>query len=146
MDMMSNHAMEFDEHASGYHLELDEHRAAIVATADLSGIMALEASHASRIEPHMTGMRHELGDMMGCMGPAGDQPDSIEVLGDLDRLQSECDEHREAMAAAADMTIAQAEESRHQAEMSGLMADMRTHAGAMMDGNGHFSCPHHAAQ
>lgn len=144
MDMMSNHSAVFDEHASGYQGDLDSHRGGVEASSDFSQIAALETDHVFRTQPHMTAMRHELGDMMGCMGPAGEQPDSEQVLGDLDRLQQECDDHRAAMSAATEIASARAEETRHQGQMTGMMAEMQAHAQAMMDGAGHYGCPHHA--
>ena len=144
MDMMSNHSAVFDEHASGYQAELDGHRAAVEAALDLSQIAALETEHVFRSQPHMVAMRHELGDMVDCMGPAGEQPDGEQVLAALDRLQQAHDDHRAAMTGATDMASAHAEEIRHQGQMTGMMGEMQTHAGDMMDGHGHYSCPHHA--
>jgi hypothetical protein len=88
----------------------------------------------------MTAMRDELGDMMGCMGPSGARPDVTGVFGDLDRLQQECDDHRAAMAAAADVESARSEESLHQTQMTGMMADMEMHAGTMMGSTDGYTC------
>lgn len=144
MDMMSNHSAVFDEHASAYQATLDSHGAAVERALDLTRIAGIETDHGSRTEPHMSAMRHELGDMMGCMGPGGEQANSQQVLGDLARLQQECDSHRAAMVGATDIASARVEEARHQGQMTGMMAEMRTHAGAMMEGAGHYECAHHA--
>lgn len=144
MDMMSNHTAAFDAHASAYRIEIAGHHADVDGASGLAAISALEDQHRSRMEPHMAGMHHELGDMSGCMGPDGAPPESGEVLEDLDRLQSENDAHRAAMAGAVDIAAALAEEMRHRDRMTAILGDMGMHADAMMDGTGHFSCPHHA--
>ena len=144
MDMMSNHSAVFDEHLGAYQAELESHRTAIEGASDLAQVAAFETHHVSGTQPHMSTMRHELGDMIGCMGPAGEQPNGEQVLGDLDRLQRAHDDHRTAMTGATDMASAHAEEIRHQGQMAGIMGDMQTHAGAMMNGNGHYNCPHHS--
>jgi hypothetical protein len=143
MDSMANHSAVFGEHTNAYRAELSSHQAAIEAASDLPQIAALEAEHGVRAQPHMSGMRHEIGDMMGCMGPAGEQPQGRNVLTDLDGLQGQHDSHRAAMAGATDMAAARGEETRHQNQMAQMMANMATHFGAMMDGTDQFACPHH---
>jgi hypothetical protein len=139
-NMMSDYTRVFDQHAADYQAEIAGHQSAIAAAPDLSSIVMIEADHASALQDHMMGMRIELGDMTGCMGPSGEQVDPQQVTADLDGLQMESDAHLQAMSAATDLPSALAEEARHQNQLAAMMADMQTHSSAMMDGTAQYSC------
>lgn len=141
--LMSDHADLFDEHSSAYELELNDHESRIADTADLATIAVIEQEHSERIEKHMAGMRHEMGDMMSCMSSDGSWAHAAAATEDIERMDGECARHQEAMAAAEDVDAAREEESNHQHTMRGMVESMRSHAGMMMNGMMSMACSHH---
>jgi hypothetical protein len=140
MTMMSTYSQAFDEHAGVYQSGLQVHQLAIEAAPDVATMNAIENQHALDVQSQMTNMRSDVGDMMTCTGPSGQVPASQQVYASLDQLQQECDAHRSAMAAATDVSSALSEETRHQGQMTTIMADMQMHESAMMNGAADYSC------
>ncbi len=140
--MMSDHAELFDEHASAYQAELNDHELRIAEAPDLATIGALEQVHFQRIANHMAGMRHEMADMMSCMSSDDSWAHGAAATHDIESMGEECARHEEAMAAAEDIDVAHEEESAHQHTMAGMMEDMHSHA-AMMSGTMPMACSHH---
>ena len=135
-DMMSDYIGSFDDHVAAVKAEVTTHGAAI-ATAQWGSVGSLEDSHYAFMLNHMTGMNYDVSEMSSC---AGGNMQNMSM--DMDDMARECSNHSVAMATAADLTAARAEETRYQNAMANLLTRMRMHTGSMMSGNGTADCMH----
>jgi hypothetical protein len=134
-DMMSDYIGSFDDHITAVRADVSAHGSA-VAASDGSSMGTLEDVHYARMLNHMTGMNYDINNMSACYGG------TPTLATDMDDMQRECSDHRISMANAADVTVARAEEARHQTAMSNLFVQMQMQSRSMMDGLGSYDCSH----
>lgn len=142
-NMMSDHADLFAEHSSSYQSALSDHHRQVAAATDISNISTLEEQHHQRVTSHMAGMRHEMADMMSCMGSGGVWTEGAAATDGMGAMDDECTRHADAMTGAADIDAAHTEEDAHQQTMADVMDRMLFHAGRMMSGTTSMMCSHH---
>jgi len=121
-------------HAADLENELDAHAAGITAAANLPAVMTEENRHDGATSVHMGSMSGMMGMMpVMCqhMG-SGTAIDTLALAAVLEAFATECERHRGAISAAADIGNAQAEEIQHQANMSGAMPAMQDAMDDMM--------------
>lgn len=142
MDMMADHGAVIDEHVTAAGADLRDHAGAIDLAESLDQVRIEENSHDGRMADHATIMRHEMGDMMGCMEE--DEYSELDAMWDaMDLMGEERAGHLDAMNAATSLAAAREEETRHQERMSRFMSQMRADLTSMMDGAGEMNCSHH---
>jgi hypothetical protein len=116
------------------------HAATIAAAADLAAVSAEEAKHMDGT----MAAHHEMGtllDHMAMCAQDGKAPNTDAMSLRVDDLGKEIEAHMKAMDAAADMTAAATEESRHQAALAAFVADMNKEDTAMTKMADSYMCP-----
>ena len=121
---------------------LGPHADAINNAADMGAINDGEHDHDSRVTMAHDAMKHEVDDMVGCHS-GGELADATALRAAVASLGQEFENHAASMAAAADVTAAHAEESRHQGVVAGLINSVRAQRDSMASGAGDYMCDGH---
>jgi len=129
------------EHIDALRTQTEDHAAAVHAAPDLMGLQALEQPHAAMVREHMEALGHAIGDMDMCGGAPDDDVASMMQMHDT--CDAEEDRHARAVAAAADLAAALAEEDLHRTTMMDRLDDLDGMGDAMMDGYGGMMCGGH---
>ncbi len=99
------------------------HKLVIDNAADLSATVAEELTYGTNADAAFEAMEHAVEELMECKH--GDVNMDITAMnGVLDEVSDELAAHKLAMANAADLQAAVAEETRHQTEMARIFGDM----------------------
>ncbi len=115
------------------------HESAVSGAANLGAMQLEETSYESNMTSAHTAMEHEVEEMGGCMN--GDAAADTAAMGTaITNLGAELATHATTMAAAADMTAADDEETRHQTALAGLIGAVRTARDAMAGSAGDYMC------
>jgi hypothetical protein len=142
-DMMSDHVELFDEHADAFQAELNDHAERVAAATDLAALSGLEQEHFDRAGDHMSGMRHEMADMMSCTDSSDSRAEAAAAIEDMGRMDTEGERHGAAMKAAEDIDSVHEEEVAHHRTMSEMMDEMRSQTAPMMNGMMSMACSDH---
>lgn len=115
----------------------DEHTAAVTASTDLASVQAEEDTHYADMTVLMDQMMTTTASIESC-----GMMDDMDMTGMVDMMMSMMESHQTNMAAAADLTAAQQEETEHAAAMESMMQDMEDDYDAMygMIGMDGMSC------
>jgi hypothetical protein len=138
--MMSDYVQELGRHMESLQAEETSHAAAMNSLATVDGMQGMESAHGERIEGHLDAMTLVMGDMMGCANERGAGIDTAGFAGSMQKMRSECNEHRRVMQGAADVASARNEEGRHARAVADRMMVMLDQWDLMMIGSRGYSC------
>ncbi len=121
---------------------VDSHKGSVDTAMDLNAVKADEAAYVADARGHHDEMHHSLDEMSTC-SHEGHGPHTGDLSTVLDTMHDELEAHDAAIAAAADLDAAKAEEARHHGVIDELLTDLGAHLNEAALEAGQFSCPHH---
>jgi hypothetical protein len=101
--------------------EADRHHAAVGSMQSMGEMEAEMQLHDGAMDGVMASVDGAMDGMSGCMGDSSSMTEIMEMMG---MMASMMDEHREAMAGADEVSVAQAESDEHHAAMMDLLDGM----------------------
>jgi len=118
------------------------HDTAVSGAADLAAMQAQETAYGTDAGGHMEEIEHAVLEMAECTHD-GHGPELGDVGTALADLDAELTAHATAMAAAADVAAAGAEEARHQSAIADIAAVFDDAHDALHDEAADFMCHEH---
>jgi hypothetical protein len=138
---MSDYVQDLGRHMESLQAEETSHASAMNSLATIDGMQNVESAHWESIEEHLEGMGLVMADMMSCANERGARIDTAGFAGSMQRMRSECVEHRRVMQGVEDVTSARNEESRHARAVADRMMMMLDQWDLMMIGSRGYACP-----
>jgi hypothetical protein len=137
---MSDYVQDLGRHMELLQAEETSHASAMNSLATIDVMQGAEPAHWERIEEHLDGMSLVMGDMTGCADERGARIDTAGFADSMQKMRSECTEHRRAMQGAADVATARKEEGRHARAVADRMMVMLDQWDLMRIGSRGYAC------
>lgn len=119
------------------------HHAKVGGLGDLAAVTTEEAAYVTVTAKHHDEMHDALGEMNKC-SRSGAPPATTPMNEATEAIEAALEKHKTNMAGAADIAAAKAEETRHDTEMDGLIAEAKTQHTTLGTTAKEFECPHAA--
>lgn len=117
------------------------HKTAVAAAANVSALAAMETDHLAKALASVDSMKSMCDEMTStCMMHDGTMANAKPESDLSEQMRQECNNHKAAMAAAADLAAANTEETRHQAALEDLRGKMQKGLDGLGPTAGEFTC------